>query len=434
MILHSVQGKGIAGLAARAGTILSRFGPTPERINRCLDRYIEVTDAFGVRSTLCVTASILARHPDYLRGLYERGTELAIHGLVHVDHRSLSVDEQERSIARAGEIFRQAGIQSRGFRAPYLRFSEATDQALRRLDVSYHSSQAVAFSEVLNGAASLGGYHRALDYYRAADSRLIAVRPRNRDGLMHIPVALPDDEIMVDRLRLTSREQAGAWLAILETTHRNGELFTLQLHPERIFDAEEALWTVLREARRRRPQIWLAALDEIADWWRRRGEYRISVDPAADGYRVRLEAGADATLLVRGLRDVPAVPWYGRDAVSERRDFVVAGGRKPVVGMSERTPSGVAAFVAEEGWLIERSDTPVGFGAYLDIAGAHWGERAILERLEQAPGPLVRLWRWPRAARSALAVTGDIDSLTLQDFVVRLYEGSAAGWARAIRG
>jgi len=42
--------------------------------------------------------------------------------------------------------------------------------------------------------------------------------------------------------------------------------------------------------------------------------------------------------------------------------------------------------------------------------------------IEKAPGPLVRVWRWPDGARSALAATGDIDALTLRDFVVRSWE------------
>jgi len=46
----------------------------------------------------------------------------------------------------------------------------------------------------------------------------------------------------------------------------------------------------------------------------------------------------------------------------------------------------------------------------------------VLDAIESGTGPLVRVWRWPDGARSALAVTGDIDALTLRDFVVRSWE------------
>jgi hypothetical protein len=42
-----------------------------------------------------------------------------------------------------------------------------------------------------------------------------------------------------------------------------------------------------------------------------------------------------------------------------------------------------------------------------------------LAQVEGTGCPLVRLGRWPNAARSALAITGDIDALTLRDYGFR---------------
>jgi len=44
----------------------------------------------------------------------------------------------------------------------------------------------------------------------------------------------------------------------------------------------------------------------------------------------------------------------------------------------------------------------------------------LIETIEASPGPLVRYWRWPDGAKSALAVTGDMDALTLLDYAARL--------------
>ena len=63
--------------------------------------------------------------------------------------------------------------------------------------------------------------------------------------MIDIPVNLPDDEIMVERLQIDEQSQAAIWLAILETTYTRGDLFTVQLHPERSFECSYALRAVL---------------------------------------------------------------------------------------------------------------------------------------------------------------------------------------------
>ena len=143
---------------------------------------------------------------------------------------------------------------------------------------------------------------------------------------------------------------------------------------------------------------------------------------------MRLTADADATLLVRGLA-VARSPWDGRESRCELREFEVDAERLPAVGLSRRTPAGVAGFLAEEGFPLEISNDRDRFGAYVDITETSWSEADVLDAIASAPGPLVRIWRWPNGARSALAATGDIDALTLRDFVLRSWE--TRGWTPA---
>jgi hypothetical protein len=248
------------------------------------------------------------------------------------------------------------------------------------------------------------------------------VRPRLQHGLVDIPVAVPDDEILLDRLRFAEPALSAEWLHILELTYRRGELFTVQLHPERIPELGPALDATLAEARGRRPAVWIARLDEIADWWLRRSHFSLVVTRAGAGRcHVRLDADADATLLVRGLA-VPRSPWYGADSRCESRQFEVEADRLPIVSISRRSPAEVAVFVAEEGYATQISDDGEGSGAHVDVSTPTWSEAAVLDSIAAAPGPLVRVWRWPDGARSALAVSGDIDALTLRDFVARSWE------------
>jgi hypothetical protein len=94
----------------------------------------------------------------------------------------------------------------------------------------------------------------------------------------------------------------------------------------------------------------------------------------------------------------------------------------PAVGISPGSPEPVRRFLAEEGLAFEVSDQRGAYGAYVDVTGSQWTEADVLRTIDGGAGPLVRLGRWPERARSALAVTGDIDALTLRDFALRSWE------------
>lgn len=424
-VLFSMRHRGAGGAAARARSIVARFGVTADPMEARLRRFDELTASFGVRPSWAITACILDRNRRAIARFAERGVEFAIHGLVHDDHSLRSADEQRASIARAAELFRSAGVPYRGFRCPFLRGNPGTDEAVRDLGLLYHSTQPVVFDTApALGEREAQAFGRTLRhlYSSAVDADTLAVRPSLRAGVVHIPVALPDDEIMVERLRLSEEQMTAVWLATLDTTWKNGELFTVQLHPERTDECAAALAATLREARARRPTVWIATLERIAEWWRRRARTRLEVASLEDGRcRVRMEGDPEATLLVRGLPGVDALPWHGEDRMARATDFEVVTERRPVVGVSARTPAAVLAFLAEEGYPAERGEDPARYGAWVDVEGPV-EEKRILSTVESSGGPLVRLGRWPAGARSALSVTGDIDCMTLQDFALRLWE------------
>ncbi len=424
----TLQAKGGSGLAARAGTILYRFGATTGRMERCFAAYFDLVDRYGARPTWPITACVLRRHPAVVRRFAGSGVEFAIHGLVHTDHACMSLETQRRSIREAAGIFDGAGVPYTGFRGPYLRFNTATDDVVRELGMRYHSSQAVAFPvlpESIARSPRATAYRRALAFYGALDAEHTAVRPRNRAGLIDIPVAMPDDEVMVERLHLGDRDQATVWTSILDLTYRRGDLFTLQLHPERIHDCAHALTAMLDAARRSSPSVWIATLDEIARWWQRRGQAAIRVMPIAGGWRAAIDGDPDLTLLVRGTAadGADTAAWWGADRLAGSHAVRIAGDRAPVVGVSTRTSAAVVAFLREEGYAVAMEVAERDCGAWVDEPSASFDEGALLSALDSVAGPLVRLWRWPSGARSALAITGDIDSITLQDFAMRMWEG-----------
>jgi hypothetical protein len=116
----------------------------------------------------------------------------------------------------------------------------------------------------------LSHYERALDFYKPWDVDLRPSLPMLNDNLVEIPVSLPDDEILIERLDGDEILIESVWKHILYQSYQRGELFTLQLHPERIWICQNALSTIIREARLLFPTVWCARMDEVAAWWKAR--------------------------------------------------------------------------------------------------------------------------------------------------------------------
>ncbi len=282
----SLRARGPVGSAVRTVNVLSRFGASVAAMERRLDLYESITVDLGIHPTWPATACVLGRHPALLRRYAERGAELTVHGLVHGDHSRLGARLQRDTLSRATEIFERAGLRPKGFRGPYLRYNAETLDVLRELEFWYHSSQAVVFplvDAVQPTPAASGRFALACELYSAIDARTIAVTPRLREGLVDIPVAIPDDEILVERLGVNVATATAQWLQILDDTYRRGELFTVQLHPERIIELGDALGATCVEARRRSPAVYIARLDEIAAWWLRRSRFTGATPSAVRG-------------------------------------------------------------------------------------------------------------------------------------------------------
>jgi hypothetical protein len=252
-------------LFKRARAIGARYGLTAAKMNGALVRFVSLLQEHNCSATFPVTSVALARNKDVIRACQAQGIEFAIHGYAHVDYSALSLDEQVSHLKRACAAFEQSGIKASGFRCPYLRWNPDTLTAVQQQGLAYDSSQALAW-DVVDGFET-EAYRRVLDFYNAQAAVDCLALPRLIDNLVCIPYCLPDDEALVDRLRLSDAESMKEiWLRLLRRTYESGELFTLGLHPERIALCQEALGAVLGEARSLSPSVWIACLAEIAGW------------------------------------------------------------------------------------------------------------------------------------------------------------------------
>jgi hypothetical protein len=243
--------------------------------------------------------------------------------------------------------------------------------------------------------------------------------------IVEIPVCLPDDLQLLDGMNLDERAMQEAWTDLLRQTHRRGELFDVLFHPESFDRSGPALEAVLREARNLRPSVWITQLRDINRWWREKADF--AVETRREGASVRLEfrCSERATVLARHVNAGGRMSaWHGSYRALESRTLRLnASGKRPFVGVAADPADPVVGFLKDQGYIVETGSEATGCATYLgstELARAQDQVR-LIELIESSAAPLVRFWRWPSNARSALCVTGDLDALSLTDYAARLF-------------
>ncbi|HSM23838.1 MAG TPA: polysaccharide deacetylase family protein, partial [Anaerolineaceae bacterium] len=397
-------------------------GLTAGKMYNALAALMEPLNQYACSATIPVTASALASNPRAARRKSLKGLEFAIHGLHHVDYSQLSEDQQLAHFQEAQEVFQELGISGTGFRSPYLRWNEDTLSALKKTGFVYDSSQALVLDVV--GGLATDSYHKVLDFYGAQSANDYPVLPSWSDNLIRIPYCLPDDEALVDRLRITdSGVMTYIWLAMLEHAYQYGELFTLGLHPERAAICQAALQAVLAKASSLSPGVWIARLDEIATWFKSVEQTVFKIqNEGGQLFYAQISAPDRARILARSPEIIAATePWDVDFQIVCSNNFFLRSEKRPVIGLSPDSPKPLKKFLRSQGYLTELSADSEAYSIYLDRdTFCHEDERSILKEIEGNHSTLVRLSRWPDGARCGLAITGDVDAFTIWDYVKRM--------------
>jgi len=417
----AAKGKGGLHAARRVRAIGAQYGVvSPRRMDRRLGHVLAIGDRFGFEATLPITVAAFERHPDLIGRYADLGIEFAVHGYYHVDHTALSAGEQVAQADRARARLEEAGIRASGFRAPYLRWNSDTLDAVRSSGFAYDSSQAMHWPvapDLENDA-----YRRALTFYGSMPASTRPVLPWFDGELVRLPYCLPDDEAVVERLRLTDGARiADLWLEVFRATYERGDLLTLAVHPERIGACARGIRAVLDAARSSAPAVWTARLDDIARWWRERSATTIAVSDAGAGrHRIDVRGSDAAVVLVRSAQDAVGEPWTDGYRIVRDSAFELPTSWRPVVGVHPASPAAVAPFLREQGYIVEVTASADGLGTFVRRDRFEPDDRLeLIGEIESGAGPLVRLGRWPDGAKSALALTGDVDALTIWDFACR---------------
>lgn len=421
---------GGVSLARRAAVAASRVHFALRSGGRELGAYLATLRHYGANATLAITGATLGRHRDLVRYLSDRGVEFAVQGYTHLDYTRLSDNRQREQIGKALDAFAEVGIPVSGFRAPYLRFNPGTLTAVEHFGFDYVSNEAVSY-EVLEEdsfpPSRWARFRDALDRSAATPSTDLVARPHSLGRLVELPVALPDDEMLIDRLGMVDGRSIGqVWAALVDSSYQRGDLLTLQVHPRTGAISRQALGLTLTAALEKSPPIWVTQLRDVAAWWKARDRFRPRVVPTGVGqWRVTVAEDPRIGILVRNVICPRADDWDDRYRVVDGQSCVVDGPVCPVIGLSSHSES-LASFLSEEGYAIAVGAEPAQCSMYLDHPAAPTPseQASIVDEIESSPAPLVRLARWPDRARSALVITGDVGALSLSEVVSGLWEAS----------
>ena len=410
----------------RAAILLGRYGLIPSKAANRVESLIATLAEYGCAPTLPTPARVVERYPQFIRHLQNMGAEIAVHGYGHVDLGAYSPAEAEEQLKKAAEVLARHGIEVYGLRCPYLRCTDDLLDVLPEGMFDYSSNKAIWWDVISStDAPSMASICDLLYQLYKPTSALDAVcTPWTRSNMIEIPVSLPDDLQLHDGLHLGSEGMTQAWSQLLHKTYERGELFVLLFHTELASRCEQSLIAVVREARRLQPPVWIARLRDISDWWREKSSFSVAVSHTPAGLHISFTCSDRATILIRGLGNFDSKRmWDGAYYQLRNRALDLPAESRPFVGLPANAPKRIVSFLREQGYILDTGETATRCTTYIDAAtlAGLTSEVELIGHIEASTGPLVRYWRWPGAARSAMCVTGDLDALTLLDYASRLF-------------
>lgn len=197
----------------------------------------------GLNATFFVIAGYFQYNPKALEAV--RGFEVANLAWMQRDWKdaALTPEFQRREITAADTWLRDMGYNPRGFRAPFLRTTDATFRILAELGYAYDASQ-------------------YFDFY-----------PYRTGSLVEVPLSLNYD-LYWDSLSM-SYSMLPTYVAFQESQDKEG-LFTFYAHTDKVYRNMNNFTYFLDYAKAR--NVWFASTLEVADWWTKRESLQLAVE------------------------------------------------------------------------------------------------------------------------------------------------------------
>lgn len=425
-VIHWLKRRNPHYIALRLAALLQRYGVTGAKAQRRTLDCVRMLDRYGCSPTFPTPGGVVKKNGLFCRQLQDLGAELAVHSYDHIDFHSLSPEESTYQFEKAVGVYKASGLDTEGFRCPYLSYSDKVLHSLPAGMFRYSSNKAIWWDVLPDSGneAKTAIFDSLSGFYSAAPAETTVSTPYFTEHLLEIPASIPDDLQLYDGLKLGEEGMAQVWLDLLLRVHARGEMFVLLFHPESCYLCAKAFQTILNRASELHPGVWVTRLRDISDWWWEKSEFAVDVSQDGETLVIRFTCSDRATVLVRGIEPHAATrDWHGSYRVLDGRECRVAADVRPFVGVAADVAETTRVFLRNQGYIVDDGPQAGACSVYLmrsvlDHIGG--GDVGLVSYLDSLSTPLVRFWRWPNAYRSVLSITGDLDALSLIDYVSRV--------------
>ncbi len=418
--------RGLNFVIQRASLLLDRYGITPAKAMTRIDDSVTTLASFGCAPTFFTPGIVVNRYPRFIQSLQEKGAEIAVHSYQHIDLSTLMLPQAHDQLNRAISTFQHNGIEAYGFRCPYLSCSDELLQSLPEGLFGYSSNRAIWMDvSTLDQNTGRNVIFNALSkFYEPKNFAETISVPWSYLNMIEIPVCVPDDLQLHDGLSLDRQGISQSWIEMLHQTHQRGELFNLIFHPELGSACKQSFEDLLGQSSKLKPVVWITRMCDITDWWREKSKFGVKIQSTPDGIKIEFKCSPRATILASGLGlDTTQESWDEKYYRVKSETLEIATDSLPFVGLASSAPEHVGLFLREQGYIVDRTEKAMDCGIFIDddLLAKLPDMVQLIKYIESSAAPLVRYWRWPNGAKSALSITGDLDALTLLDYASRLY-------------
>ncbi len=418
------QKRGLIFILERARRLNERYSLNSQKSIDRIEGCMNTLGNYACYPTFAVPGMVVEKHLSYILSLQDRGAEIAVHGYNHVDLKAFPPEEASRQLQYAAQVLEAKGLKVHGFRCPYLSITDDIIKVIPKDTFEYSSNKAIQWP-ICSPSISLENmlFETIQGFYKPEKPESMYSLPWCQDGLVEIPVCVPDDIQLHDGLGFDIEQVSQIWADILYKTHQRGELFNLIFHPELASFCEVPFQRVLQEARSLKPGVWLARLRDIGAWWKEKSSFRVETDCINGKITIKFFCSPKATILCRGFDPNTQVSDWDKGylrleaGVTQMESSVL-----PFIGLPSNTPQWVTSTLQGVGYIIDSSNTAPQCSLFLDESCLSRFPNMVelIDFIEQTDKPLVRFWPWPEGMRSALCISGDLDALSFLDYALRL--------------
>lgn len=408
----------------RGKIILERQGLTAEKAINRVEQCVDSLARLNCAPTFPTPGDIVRRYPKFIQHLQEKDVEIAVHSYHHKNLSELPITLAKQQLERAIGTFEKYGIEVHGFRCPYLGFSTELIESIPIGLFKYSSNEPIFWEPCINHSNGNHFYHTLNNFYLGRNATETVCMPYMKANLIEIPVCVPDDLQLYDGLCLNPDEIYNEWKIIQNSIYCRGELFNLLFHPELATYCNNPFILLLNYIRNSKPHVWVARLRDISEWWHEKSNFSISSHEHLKELTLKFNSTSRATILAKDLNNVsPKELWYGDYYRILSNQITIPAYPRPFIGLTHDISDSITSFLIEQGYILDLSEKANQCSIFLDnkINILYSSNLKLIEFIESFSGPLIRYWRWPNGARSALSITGDLDALSIMDYAARIF-------------